>query len=454
MYAIIDIETTGGSHKHEKITEIAVYIHDGTRVVDEFATLINPERNIPYFITNLTGITNEMVADAPRFFEVAKRIVEITENCIFVAHNVNFDYYFVREEFSRLGYDYHRDILCTVKMSRKLIPGKRSYSLGNLCDDLGITVNDRHRASGDALATVKLFELLLSANGENLKGSSTALSQKNLHPDLDISIISKLPHETGVYQFLNEKGDIIYIGKSNDIRDRVISHFNNTSTKKGLEMRSHITDIGYDLTGSELVALLKESFDIKKHKPLYNRAQRRTMHHFGIYTYIDGNGYVRFQVGQNSGNEDLPIVSFNNSVEAKNYLGLLVEKYKLCQKLCGLYNSSEGCFQYQIRECFGACIGNESSNDYNIRAQQVIRLFEYDSENFWIIDRGRHSEEISVVRIRNGKYLGFGHVGTFEPISTTENLMDCIKSYPDNREIQQIIKNYVKNHPGVRIIKD
>jgi DNA polymerase-3 subunit epsilon len=219
-------------------------------------------------------------------------------------------------------------------------------------------------------------------------------------------------------------------------------------------MRSHITDIGYDLTGSELVALLKESFDIKKHKPLYNRAQRRTMNHFGIYTYVDGNGYIRFQVGQNSANEDLPVVSFNNSVEAKNYLSLLVEKYKLCQKLCGLYNSSEGCFHYQIRECYGACMGEECPDEYNRRAQQVIHLFEYDSENFWIIDKGRHSEEYSVVRIRNGKYLGFGYIGTDVAISSTEHLSDCIKYYPDNREVQQIIKSYLKNHPAVKIIRD
>jgi DNA polymerase-3 subunit epsilon len=219
-------------------------------------------------------------------------------------------------------------------------------------------------------------------------------------------------------------------------------------------MRSHITDIGYELTGSELLALLKESFDIKKHKPLYNRAQRRTMHHFGIYTYIDGNGYIRFQVGQNSTNEDLPIVSFNNAVEAKNYLSLLVEKYKLCQKLCGLYNSSEGCFHYQIRECVGACMGKESPVEYNLRAETVVRLFEYDSENFWIIDKGRQSDELSVVRIRNGKYLGFGYIGTSEPISSTENLSDCIKYYPDNREVQQIIKSYLKNHPNVKIIRD
>jgi DNA polymerase III subunit epsilon len=162
MYAIVDIETTGGSHKCEKITEIAIFVHDGEKVIREFSTLVNPEKSIPYFITNLTGITNEMVAHAPKFYEIAREVVEITENCIFVAHNVSFDYHFVREEFLNLGYDFQRETLCTVKLSRKFIPGKRSYSLGNICQELGIDINGRHRAAGDALATVKLFEVLLS----------------------------------------------------------------------------------------------------------------------------------------------------------------------------------------------------------------------------------------------------------------------------------------------------
>ncbi|MEQ8811132.1 MAG: 3'-5' exonuclease, partial [Imperialibacter sp.] len=161
MYAIIDIETTGGNAQFSKITEIAIYVHDGSQVVDEFTTLVNPECNIPPFITKLTGITNEMVEDAPRFFEVAKKIVEITEGKIFVAHNVNFDYGFVRHEFKRLGYEFKRDTLCTVKLSRKILPGKSSYSLGNLCKSLGIEIENRHRAGGDAFATVKLIEILL-----------------------------------------------------------------------------------------------------------------------------------------------------------------------------------------------------------------------------------------------------------------------------------------------------
>jgi len=157
MYAILDIETTGGSPKTEKITEIAIYFHDGNQIVDEWSTLINPEKEIPYFITGLTGITNEMVANSPRFYEVAKEIVERTENHIIVGHNVSFDYGFIKSEFNHLGFEYNRDVLCTVRLSRKLIPGHKSYSLGKICKDLGIEITDRHRAAGDALATVKLL---------------------------------------------------------------------------------------------------------------------------------------------------------------------------------------------------------------------------------------------------------------------------------------------------------
>ena len=166
MFSIIDIETTGNSYKYGKITEIAIYQHNGQRVTESFSTLINPEIDIPFFITELTGIDNNMIKDAPRFFEVARKIVELTQGRIFVAHNVSFDYKFIQEEFARLGYDYKRKTMCTVQLSRRLLPGHRSYSLGRLCSKLGIEINDRHRATGDALATVKLFEILLGKNAE------------------------------------------------------------------------------------------------------------------------------------------------------------------------------------------------------------------------------------------------------------------------------------------------
>ena len=164
MFIIVDIETTGSSSRYGKITEIALYQHNGVEITNSFTTLINPEIDIPYFITRLTGIDNETVKNAPKFYEVAKKIVEFTENRIFVAHNVYFDYSFVKEEYKRLGYEFNRKTLCTVQLSRKLLPGHSSYSLGKLCSDLGIEINGRHRADGDALATVKLFEILLEKN--------------------------------------------------------------------------------------------------------------------------------------------------------------------------------------------------------------------------------------------------------------------------------------------------
>jgi len=161
LFAIIDIETTGYKHNYAKITEIAIYQHNGDEITGAYSTLINPEMDIPLFITRLTGINNEMVKNAPKFYEVAKKIIEMTVGRTFIAHNVNFDYKFIQEEYKRLGYQYNQKKMCTVQLSRKLLPGHRSYSLGKLCYDLGIEIEGRHRAAGDALATVKLFEILL-----------------------------------------------------------------------------------------------------------------------------------------------------------------------------------------------------------------------------------------------------------------------------------------------------
>ncbi|MBW1792160.1 MAG: GIY-YIG nuclease family protein, partial [Deltaproteobacteria bacterium] len=270
MFAILDIETTGGSPKTEKITEIAIFFHDGEKVVDEWSTLLNPEKPIPYFITGLTGITNEMVADAPRFYEVAKKLVERTENCTIVGHNVSFDYSFIKSEFKGLGFEYDRKTLCTIKLSRKIFPGHKSYSLGKICKELGIEIQDRHRAAGDALATVKLFELLRD-NQNGVDGlniiSEPSGRYKNLNENLVVEDIQKLPEGCGTYYFFDEKQQLLYIGKSKNIRHRVLAHLGNASSKRAIEMKQRIHSISYELTGSELIALLKESKEIKAQKP-------------------------------------------------------------------------------------------------------------------------------------------------------------------------------------------
>lgn len=448
MYAIIDIETTGTSFRQGKITEIAIFIHDGKQIVDSFSSLINPECLIPWNISRLTGITNEMVETAPKFFEVAKQIVEITANTTFIAHNVSFDYNFVREEFKRLGYDFRRKTMCTVKMSRKFLPGHRSYSLGKICYDLGINIEARHRAEGDALATVKLFELILQQN---------QASQVNLFNDIDYKIlprerINQIPGQTGVYYFYDKLGILIYIGKSKNIHQRVLTHLSNSTTQKAIDMRLNIGEVDWTLTGSELAALLLESDEIKKYQPIYNRAQRRSRFHYGLFSFPDDAGYINFEIRKIEGDE-IPLTSFSNQQSGKKYLHQMVEQYRLCQKLCGLYQSTGACFHYGIDECDGACTGQELPEGYNARAHQAEKQLQYRSPNFFILEQETSKEQWAVIKIENGRYVGFGYVSAEESTNSLDMLHDCITNYQDNRDTQGIIRSYLNRHPHLRLIE-
>jgi len=452
MYAIIDIETTGGSPKTEKITEIAIYIHDGEKLIDEFVSLVNPERPIPYYISQLTGITNEMVEDAPKFYEIAKDIVNITKDMVFVAHNVNFDYNFVKEEFKSLGFDYKREQLCTVKLSRKLLPGYPSYSLGKLCPNFGIEINGRHRAAGDAFATVKLFEILLDKNKEQGLAQPGKLAFKGLNAQLKKELIEQVPETSGIYYFYDEKGDIIYIGKSTNIYKRVRTHFSNSKTDRAIEMKGRITDLSYETTGSELAALLLESSEIKKHKPVYNRAQRRTSFHFGLFSFTDKDGYNNLEIKRNNTTENIPITSFSSFKAAKEQLFRWTEEFELCQKLCGLYESAGACFHHAIGECKGACCGAEPSDSYNERVRKLLCQFDYEYNNFFIIEKGRDADELAVIKIHSGKYIGFGYLNNYDA-GNTELMHDCIINYEDNRDIQQIIRTHLKTKKKYRVLK-
>ena len=447
MYAILDVETTGGNALHDKITEIAIYLHDGNQVIKEYSTLVNPECSIPPFIARLTGIDNEMVRDAPKFYEIAKDIIEITEGATIVAHNAPFDYGFISHEYKSLGYTFSRDYLCTVRLSRKLIPGYRSYSLGNLCASLGIELFNRHRAGGDALATVKLFEMLLARDPE-AKVFSSFTKNDYLHlrfpPEFNRSILDKLPESPGVYYFHNADNTIIYIGKSNNIRKRVLSHFSNKQTRKAIEMRNNIRDISFEITGNELVALLLESEEIKINQPVFNRANKNSYYNYGIYKRVDENGYLTLFTSKvkNSGR---PFYITRTHDEATAILESLVEKHSLCQKLSGLYNISHACFQYSINRCNGACIGKENPEAYNLRVEESIKSLEYQNPNFMIIGSGRTNTEKTVVHIEAGKYVGFGY---FEPEFTGQSvdiLRDVVVPRQDNRDVHRIIR-YHLNH--------
>jgi DNA polymerase III subunit epsilon len=445
MYAIIDVETTGTSAAFGKITDIAVFIFNGKEITESFTTLINPECFIPAHITRLTGISNDMVAEAPKFYEVAKKIVEITAGRTFVAHNAMFDYSFIKQEFKTLGYDYKRKLLCTVKLGRKLLPGHRSYSLGNICSELGIPIDNRHRAAGDALATVKFFKYLLSRN---------STSEPNLFTSQNYSLseekIASLPGRPGVYYLYDEKATLIYIGKSNDIHQRILTHLGNSKTKKAIEMRDRIADVSWEETGSELVALLLESAEIKHHKPLYNRLQRRSASNFGLFLFEDEDGFLNLQIKRLQ-DDDIPLTTFHFQKEGLDFLHNLTEKNSLCKKLCHLEEGPGVCFGAQVHCCNGACTGNEDPDEYNLRVKNAIVTFQYRSPDFFIVDKGRSDDEKTVIKIEKGKYIGFGFVPC--ECSNITELHDYIKPYKDNRDIQTIIRGYLRRNSNLKIIK-
>lgn len=440
LFAVVDVETTGGSYQNARLTEIAIYLFNGNQIVREFSTLINPEQPIPYMITRLTGITDAMVADAPKFFEVAREIVEITEGAVFVGHNVAFDYNFVRHEFKSLGFNYKRPTLCTVKLSRKILPGYESYSLGNLCCSIGIPINNRHRAAGDALATAYLLKRLIETDADQIYNQIQEVP----------SIIRDVPEETGVYYLHDESGHIIYVGKSLNMYERIQQHFRNQDTSKALEMKSRIASVSYEITGSELLALLLESNEIKKHNPPYNRAQRRTRYGYSVFTYVDDEGYICFYPGHQV-NGHQPIASFSSLNNAQNFLYSLVDKYDLCQKLCGLYDTSGACFHYSIKKCKGACAGIEPPDSYNRRAKTALNEVDFKDQDFYLIENGRSLDEYSVVKIAGGRYTGFGYVDSFS--TDLESLDGCIKQFDDNRDTRYIIRCYMKKHPGIKVVK-
>lgn len=392
-----------------------------------------------------------MLRSAPKFFEVAKRIVEITKDCVLVAHNAKFDYRILSLEFERLGFKFERKNLCTVELSKQLIPDLPSYSLGKLVRALGIPMSDRHRASGDAMATTKLFELLLNKDLDKqiVKASIRMEPKRQLEPKL-IAIINSLSSVTGVYYMHNEAGDIIYIGKSKNIKSRINQHFagQNSKSKK---IQLEVSAVTYEETGSELLALLKESAEIKHHKPKFNRALRRTIFTHGLFSFKDENGYINLKIQKIKGNQK-PITTFANIQSGKSFMNKIVEKHNLCQKLCGLYKTKSSCFSHTIKECEGACIGKELVEDYNIKVNKIIKYYSFKAKSFLVIDKGRQLDERSAVWVEKGVLRGFAYFNLNFQISNIDVLSSLITPLEHNKDAQHILQSYMRRHKRLKVI--
>jgi len=443
MYAVVDIETTGG----DKITEISILVFDGEKVVDEFTSLVNPECTIPYYITSLTGINDNMVANAPKFYQIAKKVLEITENTIFVAHNVNFDYNIIQKEFKTLGANFQRKKLCTIRLSRKIIPGFKSYSLGKLCTSLHIPISNRHRAKGDAEATVILFKMLMDKDSNNTIDSFLKPKSKEatLPPLLPKEVFDRLPKKEGVYYFRNSKNEVIYVGKANNIRQRVLSHIYDKS-KKEVNMCMEIANITFTETGSELLALLLESSEIKRIYPKFNRAQRRTGESIALFTYEDRNGIIHIATNKIKLTPN-PIAKFYNTSEARVFVEKLCDEFELCPKYCHLQSNVSNCFHYQLKQCKGICKNEESVASYNERVNQALQSVQYQSKSFVIHEKGRNEKENAFVLVIDGIYRGFGYVSTTIKIESPNDYMNTITNMIDNRDTKRILNWYLKNNP-------
>jgi len=450
MYAIVDIETTGGKYNQEGITEIAIYQHDGQKVTDQFISLVNPERAIQPFVEKLTGINSKMLRNAPRFFEVAKRIIEITGNCLIVAHNADFDYRILRTEFKRLGYNFERNSLCTVALSQQIMPEMESFKLGKLVRSLGIPISDRHRAQGDALATVKLFELLLEKDSckKILKSKIKAL-HTNKVPSKYLNIIEELPTKTGVYYLHNAMGDILYIGKSNNIQKRVRTHLTGKD-RKSQKIQKKLHKVNFETTGSELIALLKEQHEIKKNLPHINKEGRYRLYPMGIRIHKETT-YHQLLLEQVRNDRDYLVV-FKNGRIAKHVMNQWMETYELCQNHSSFKETEGACYAYKNNSCKGACLKEENPESYNQRLHHLKNQSTYPYDDFLVIGSGRKDGEYSFIYVENQRFKGYGFYELNHQIKSKKNIMSRITALKDNSDCRALILAHINKNKYRKLI--
>ncbi|MGO4911544.1 exonuclease domain-containing protein [Leeuwenhoekiella sp. W20_SRS_FM14] len=452
-FAIIDVETTGGGIKDNKITEICIIVLQNGIEIDRFVSLINPQREIPLYIEKLTGINDAMVADAPTFDTVAPAINILTKDCIFVAHNVGFDYNVVRAEFSAAGIDFNRKRICTVRLAKKLIPGLFSYSLGNLCTSINIPHRDRHRAQGDTEATVLLFQrcIELDPEYEVIKGFLNRKSKESfLPPHFKSADFEELPTNAGVYFFKDKKGTPLYIGKAINIQKRVLSHFREKSNRKyALLQDTHSID--FERTGSELLALLREAELILKHYPKYNKAQKNPSKPYKLTSYPNKKGIQQFALHKNK-IAPVSLMQFYTYEEAIFFLELVCETFNLCPKYCGLQQGVDTCNHYKLQTCSGVCRAKIEIKTYNKRVAEALEFINTYEDSCLLLDEGRIPGEKSFIYLNQGKYSGYGFIDAQLPVNKAEDFTPYLVPQKSSGYADRIIRRHLTTTPKIEKI--
>ena len=429
-FAIVDIETTGGAAKYGGITEIAILIHDGESIVEEYQTLINPEQTIPTYITGLTGIDNFMVRDKPTFESVQEEIWDLLHDRVFVAHNVSFDYGFLREAFLKVGRELKTPKLCTVRLSRKVYPGMSSYSLGRLCESQRIEIEARHRAMGDAKATAILFDRMIKSDFQVINQSlKKNTGEAFLPPNFPHSKFKEIPTSCGVYYMLGEHGKVIYVGKAINIRERFKNHFSGQLLPNlKQKLKTEVFDLRWELTGSEFMALLFETLEIKRLWPKYNSASKLPKRLFGLFHYEDNSGYGRFQVSKIT-KFFKPIESFFSMEEANTFLKTGIGSYGLCPKLCGLRKIN--CGPEEELSCEGACSFTEKPEEYNKRVAEFMEKIREGHKEILIKLEGRTTNETAYCMFESGMLSRFAYLENDQVSEDIPSMLDPVVQVPE-----------------------
>ncbi len=433
MYAIVDIETTG-SHAHSNgITEIAIVLHNGKEIEGRYSSLVNPGYPIPRFVAALTGITNEMVSEAPPFSHIAETVFNHLEGRIFIAHNVNFDYSFIKYHLKEAGLEFNARKLCTVRLSRTAFPGFKKYGLDALCGELNIMNGERHRATGDAEATAILFDMIIRASGTKLIKEYLKKDNREqiLPANLPKEHVANLPYVPGVYYFHDAKGKVIYVGKAKSIKQRVVSHFTGFDTgSKRQGFLKQIHAITYKETPTEFTAYLFESIEIKRLWPQYNYSQKKLEWQFAIYMYEDNRGYLRLAMDKKRKHLH-PIITFSNKTEGYRILWKLVKDFGLDAGLCFLDTTAPP--------------ANEDVEEYNNKVNSALQWIEQQKETY-VIAEALRGNQWSVVMVERGKFYGMGLLDE-EPVFSIEELKDRITPYAENEVIRSMIATFITKYP-------
>lgn len=444
LYAIVDIETTGGHANAHGITEIAIFIHNGVEIIEEFETLINPFQDIPIYIQSLTGITNEMLSTAPTFEQVAPKIFELLDGKIFVAHNVNFDYSFVNHHLKKEGFTLQCKKLCTVRLARKIFPGLPSYSLGKLSRSLNVNLLNRHRAAGDAFATTTIFKMMLDADEHGIIADALKVKEQSLPSFISRSQIDQIPRQPGVYYFKDKKDKIIYVGKAVNLQKRVLSHFSNNSPHKNKqEFLREIRKISHQVCGTELQALILENIEIKRLWPAQNRAAKKPERRWCLYVYEDQLGFSRFGIGKKAKNIKAAYL-FNSLSNAQNLIRQWCTEFNLCPKLCGLQHSKTDCILIENQT---TCICKENVDSHNVNVNSFLSHLENYLPSYIIVDKGRTQLEKSCILVDRGVFYGMGYLSPHQIPLSINKAKEVLKPYPSYQFIENLLSDFAINNP-------